>query len=317
MQEITNTKGAVPAAPVEGVAADLERLVGPANVRPNEPMKVHTSFRVGGPADYMVFPQSEEQVEAVLRFCRAHEIPVFVIGRGSNLLVRDGGLRGVVVKLAGNLAQWEIQGRHVRAQAGIALRRLALHAAEAGLTGLEFASGIPGSLGGAVVMNAGAYGGEMKDVLVSVTVLDQNLERREMSPDELQLSYRHSILQAEKMLVLSARLRLARGEPGAIMRQIGDLWQRRASKQPLEYPSAGSVFKRPPGRYVGPLIQELGLQGVRIGGAEVSRKHAGFIVNRGGATARDVLNLIDFVRARVRDHFGVELEPEVRIVGEP
>lgn len=317
MQEITNTKGAVPAALVEGVAADLERLVGPANVRPNEPMKVHTSFRVGGPADYMVFPQSEEQVEAVLRFCRAHEIPVFVIGRGSNLLVRDGGLRGVVVKLAGNLAQWEIQGRHVRAQAGIALRRLALHAAEAGLTGLEFASGIPGSLGGAVVMNAGAYGGEMKDVLVSVTVLDQNLERREMSPDELQLSYRHSILQAEKMLVLSARLRLARGEPGAIMRQIGDLWQRRASKQPLEYPSAGSVFKRPPGRYVGPLIQELGLQGVRIGGAEVSRKHAGFIVNRGGATARDVLNLIDFVRARVRDHFGVELEPEVRIVGEP
>lgn len=317
MQEITNTKGAVPAAPVEGVAADLERLVGPANVRPNEPMKVHTSFRVGGPADYMVFPQSEEQVEAVLRFCRAREIPVFVIGRGSNLLVRDGGLRGVVVKLAGNLAQWEIQGGHVRAQAGIALRRLALHAAEAGLTGLEFASGIPGSLGGAVVMNAGAYGGEMKDVLVSVTVLDQNLERREMSPDELQLSYRHSILQDEKMLVLSARLRLARGEPGAIMRQIGDLWQRRASKQPLEYPSAGSVFKRPPGRYVGPMVQELGLQGVRIGGAEVSRKHAGFIVNRGGATARDVLNLIDFVRARVRDHFGVELEPEVRIVGEP
>lgn len=317
MQEITNTKGAVPAAPVEGVAADLERLVGPANVRPNEPMKVHTSFRVGGPADYMVFPQSEEQVEAVLRFCRAREIPVFVIGRGSNLLVRDGGLRGVVVKLAGNLAQWEIQGGHVRAQAGIALRRLALHAAEAGLTGLEFASGIPGSLGGAVVMNAGAYGGEMKDVLVSVTVLDQNLERREMSPDELQLSYRHSILQDEKMLVLSARLRLARGEPGAIMRQIGDLWQRRASKQPLEYPSAGSVFKRPPGRYVGPMVQELGLQGVRIGGAEVSRKHAGFIVNRGGATARDVLNLIDFVRARVRDHFGVELEPEIRIVGEP
>lgn len=317
MQEITNTKGVVPAAPVEGVAADLERLVGPANVRPDEPMKVHTSFRVGGPADYMVFPQSEEQVEAVLRFCRAREIPVFVIGRGSNLLVRDGGLRGVVVKLAGNLAQWEIQGRHVRAQAGIALRRLALHAAEAGLTGLEFASGIPGSLGGAVVMNAGAYGGEMKDVLVSVTVLDQNLERREMSPDELQLSYRHSILQDEKMLVLSARLRLARGEPGAIMRQIGDLWQRRASKQPLEYPSAGSVFKRPPGRYVGPMVQELGLQGVRIGGAEVSRKHAGFIVNRGGATARDVLNLIDFVRARVRDHFGVELEPEIRIAGEP
>jgi len=317
MQEITNTKGVVPAAPVEGVAADLERLVGPANVRPDEPMKVHTSFRVGGPADYMVFPQSEEQVEAVLRFCRARGIPVFVIGRGSNLLVRDGGLRGVVVKLAGNLAQWEIQGRHVRAQAGIALRRLALHAAEAGLTGLEFASGIPGSLGGAVVMNAGAYGGEMKDVLVSVTVLDQNLERREMSPDELQLSYRHSILQDEKMLVLSARLRLARGEPGAIMRQIGDLWQRRASKQPLEYPSAGSVFKRPPGRYVGPMIQELGLQGVRIGGAEVSRKHAGFIVNRGGATARDVLNLIDFVRARVRDHFGVELEPEIRIAGEP
>lgn len=317
MQEITNTKGVVPAAPVEGVAADLERLVGPANVRPDEPMKVHTSFRVGGPADYMVFPQSEEQVEAVLRFCRAREIPVFVIGRGSNLLVRDGGLRGVVVKLAGNLAQWEIQGRHVRAQAGIALRRLALHAAEAGLTGLEFASGIPGSLGGAVVMNAGAYGGEMKDVLVSVTVLDQNLERREMSPDELQLSYRHSILQDEKMLVLSARLRLARGEPGAIMRQIGDLWQRRASKQPLEYPSAGSVFKRPPGRYVGPMVQELGLQGVRIGGAEVSRKHAGFIVNRGGATARDVLNLIDFVRARIRDHFGVELEPEIRIAGEP
>ncbi|MGE5482295.1 MAG: UDP-N-acetylmuramate dehydrogenase [Bacteroidota bacterium] len=317
MQEITNTKGVVPAAPVEGVAADLERLVGPANVRPDEPLKVHTSFRVGGPADYMVFPQSEEQVEAVLRFCRAREIPVFVIGRGSNLLVRDGGLRGVVVKLAGNLAQWEIQGRHVWAQAGIALRRLALHAAEAGLTGLEFASGIPGSLGGAVVMNAGAYGGEMKDVLVSVTVLDQNLERREMSPDELQLSYRHSILQDEKMLVLSARLRLARGEPGAIMRQIGDLWQRRASKQPLEYPSAGSVFKRPPGRYVGPMVQELGLQGVRIGGAEVSRKHAGFIVNRGGATARDVLDLIDFVRARIRDHFGVELEPEIRIAGEP
>ncbi|MBE3577829.1 MAG: UDP-N-acetylmuramate dehydrogenase [Limnochordales bacterium] len=300
-----------------GLAADLARLVGPGNVRVNEPLSAHTSFRVGGPADCMVFPRSEEQVEAVLRFCRTRNIPVLVIGRGSNLLVRDGGVRGVVVKLADNFAQWEIEGREVWAQAGITLRRLALQTALAGLTGLEFASGIPGALGGAVVMNAGAYGGEIKDVLVTATVLDQNLERREMSPAELQLSYRYSILQKERMLVLSARLRLSRGEPGAIMRQIDDLWERRASRQPLEYPSAGSVFKRPPGRYVGPMIQELGLQGFRIGGAEVSQKHAGFIVNRGGATARDILELIEYVRARVRERFGVELEPEVRIVGDP
>ncbi|HHV54278.1 MAG TPA: UDP-N-acetylmuramate dehydrogenase [Firmicutes bacterium] len=304
---------------VEGVARALAGLVGPENVRIAEPLSRHTSFRIGGPADCFVTPRSEAQVEAVLSFCLREGIPYFILGRGSNLLVKDGGLRAVVIQLGDRFAHYRVERSSLWAQVGITLRRLADLAASAALSGLEFAGGIPGTLGGAIVMNAGAYGGEIKDVLVEAEVLDLSagrVERRRLTRDDLQFTYRSSLLQRRPMVVLSARFRLTPGEPGSIYARMSELWRRRAEKQPLELPSAGSIFKRPPGRFVGPMIQELGLPGTRVGGAEISRRHAGFIVNRGHATARDVLDLITLIQQRVKDRFGVELEPEIRIAGD-
>lgn len=322
----------------------LVAIVGAEAVRVNEPMALHTSFAIGGPADYLVFPSEVEQVQSLVRYCVQHSVPYFLMGKGSDLLVQDGGIRGVVIQLSERFARWAVVGHpaeagaaegslaagqasrdkhqpdevEVWAQSGISLRHLCELVAEQGLAGLEFASGIPGTLGGAVFMNAGAYGGEMKDVLVEAEVLSPDGQRRfSLSNEELRLGYRHSVVQDQKLIVLAARMRLHRDEPAAIRARMAELWQRRCEKQPLEYPSAGSVFKRPPGHYVGPMIQELGLQGTKIGSAEVSTKHAGFIVNRGGATAADVLRLIALIQERVKERFGVDLEPEIRIVGEP
>jgi UDP-N-acetylmuramate dehydrogenase len=275
-------------------------------------MRYHTSFKIGGPADLLVLPRNVEEVKGVVTYCYQHSIPLLVIGRGSNLLVRDKGIRGVVMKLADNFQAFSLQAEQINAQAGISLYDLVRNAAAAALQGLEFAEGIPGSLGGAVVMNAGAYGGEMSDVVSEVQAIDEKGNIRLFQKEELQYSYRRSVLQNSSYFVLGASLQLAPGNKAEIAARIQKYARQRADKQPLEMPSAGSTFRRPDGYYVGPMIEELGLKGYPYGKAQISAKHAGFIVNRGGATADDVLTLIAIVQKRVREKFGLDLQPEVR-----
>lgn len=282
----------------------------------DEPMRRHTSFRIGGPADILVLPGSVEALSRAIRLARRFELPLTITGNGSNLLVRDGGLRGLVVKLGEAFDRIVIEETRMLAQSGALLAAISRTAGDHSLTGLEFAIGIPGTLGGAVIMNAGAYGGEMKDVITHVTALDEAGERHEMGPEKLQFGYRRSALQQLGWTVAEVEMQLQPGDRTAIEAKMADLTQQRESKQPLSFPSAGSVFKRPPGKYVGPMVEELGLKGYRIGDAQVSEKHAGFIINRGQATARDVLALIDYVRERVQAAYGVWLETEVRIIGE-
>ncbi|NLU49398.1 MAG: UDP-N-acetylmuramate dehydrogenase [Syntrophomonadaceae bacterium] len=294
----------------------LAGIVPVENLRFNEPMARHTTFQIGGPADVMVFPTGVEQVRAVVAWCQARNIPFLIMGRGSNLLVRDKGIRGVVLKLGEEFRKVNILGEQVEAQAGVLLAELSDMTAAAGLSGLEFAEGIPGSLGGAIYMNAGAYGGEMRDVVEQVEAMSEDGYVRVFSGRELGFGYRNSVFQRNGCIILSARLTLKKGDQGEIRARMRELARRRREKQPLELPSAGSAFKRPEGYYVGPLVEKLGLKGYRIGGAEISRKHAGFIVNTGGATASHVLALISLVQDRAREQFGVNLEPEMRIVGE-
>ncbi len=282
----------------------------------DEPMRHHNSFGIGGPADALVLPGSVEDLRRAVQLARRHAAPLTITGNGSNLLVRDGGLRGIVVKLGGAFDRIAVDETRMTAQSGALLAAVSRTAGDHSLTGLEFAIGIPGTLGGAVIMNAGAYGGEMKDVVTRVTALDETGEVHEMGPVELQFGYRHSALQQLDWIVAEVELQLQPGDRALIAAKMADLTQQRESKQPLSFPSAGSVFKRPPGKYVGPMVEELGLKGYRIGDAQVSEKHAGFIINRGQATARDVLALIQYVRERVQAAFGVSLETEVRIIGE-
>lgn len=285
-------------------------------VRLDEPMAKHTTFRIGGPADAMVSPGSAEELGRVLAFARAQKVPFIIIGRGSNLLVRDGGIRGIVVRIAEGMDNVQTDGPRIFAEAGISLSVLAKKAASLSLAGLEFAAGIPGSLGGALAMNAGAYGGEMKDVVEWVESMDAAGEVRRRSNAEMAFSYRHSVLQETGEIALRAGLLLAAGDRKEIEARMKELNDRRQANQPLTLPSAGSVFKRPEGHYTGPMIQECGLKGCRVGGAEVSTLHANFIVNTGGATAADVLTLIERVRETVHGRYGVWLEPEVRVIGE-
>lgn len=297
--------------------ADLLMLaLGTEAVRTNEPMSRHTSFRIGGPADIFVAPRTAADLALALRLAREHGVPVFVFGNGTNLLVRDGGIRGLVIKLAGCCTEVAISGTRLRAGAGVLLAAAAAAAAEAGLSGLEFAAGIPGTVGGAVVMNAGAYDGEMKDVVVRVETVDETGEPRLYTSAELNFGYRQSALQQRNDIVTAVVFGLRFGDREEIIAKVRDFNQRRALKQPLDLPSAGSTFRRPPGHYAGDLIQRAGLRGFTIGGAQVSEKHAGFIVNRGGATARDVLALIAHVQKEVERQFGVWLEPEIKVVGE-
>lgn len=283
----------------------------------SEPMRKHTTFRVGGEADFFVMP-TIAQIPEVVSLVKECELALTVIGNGSNLLVGDRGIRGVVLELGNhaNALSIDPQNAVVEAEAGVLLSVVANQAARACLTGLEFAAGIPGSLGGGVYMNAGAYGGELKDVIETVTVLTRDGQILERVKEQLDLSYRHSRMMENDEIILKARLQLATGQQDEIYAKMEELKQKRIEKQPLEYPSAGSTFKRPEGYFAGKLIEDAGLRGFRIGDAQVSEKHCGFVINRGNATAADVLELMKQVDEKVQQKFGVPLEPEVRILGE-
>lgn len=294
---------------------DALRALGPDRLLENEPMSRHTTFRVGGPADLMFFPASAGELCAALAAARSAGVNVQLVGNGSNLIVRDGGLRGLTLVLGERFSEIRVEGNRIYAQAGAMLSRVAAAAQESGLSGLEFAGGIPGTLGGGCAMNAGAYGGQLSDVLARATVLLEG-EVRTLSRAEMQMGYRTTLPLRTGGVVLSAEFELAPDDPEAILGRMRELNARRREKQPLNQPSAGSVFKRPEGHFAGALIERCGLKGCAVGGAQVSPKHAGFIVNTGGATAADVLELIDRVQRVVLKETGVQLEPEVRILGE-
>ena len=292
----------------------LKLIAGDSNVRCDEPMSSHCTFRAGGTAKYYVIPDKYKKVRDVLRLCVEENIPYYVIGNGSNLLVQDDGFDGVIIEIDSALAKIEINGNEIVAKAGAKLSKIAVKALNESLTGFEFAHGIPGNLGGAVTMNAGAYGGEMKDVLKWVKVLDNNGEMKTLKAEELELGYRTSIIVKEKMIVLEACIELHEGNRDEIEMHMKELMAKRKEKQPLEYPSAGSTFKRPEGYFAGKLIQDAGLKGYRVGGAMVSEKHSGFVINYDNATATDIINLMKDVRKKVYEEFQVTLEPEVKIL---
>ena len=294
----------------------LYNVVDAAKVQKDEPMKKHTTFRIGGPADYFIMPSNEKELAETIRVCREFSIPIYIVGNGSNLLVGDKGFRGAIIQLYKSMGTFQVEGNQITAQAGCSLAQIANAALDAALTGFEFAAGIPGTLGGAVVMNAGAYGGEMKDVLTEVTVMDEEGEIVTLPADKLELGYRTSIIKTAGYIVLEAKLQLKEGNPEVIRETMKDLTIRRTTKQPLEYPSAGSTFKRPEGYFAGKLIMDSGLAGYQVGGAQVSEKHCGFVINAGGATARDVRTLMDNVRDIVYKKYGVTLEPEVKFLGD-
>lgn len=283
-------------------------------LRRDEPMWKHTSFRIGGPAALMALAGSMEQVQASVKTARELGIEPFFLGNGSNLLAADEGYPGFVVKLAGAFDEVTVTGRGLEAGSAVLLSRLSRAALEQGLTGLEFAGGIPGSVGGAITMNAGAYGGEMAQVLEEAGFLDEEGEFRTLSVEECGLCYRRSIFSDRRCLILKARFRLEPGDPAAIRARVEELAARRREKQPIDLPSAGSMFKRPPGHFAAALIDQCGLKGLTVGGAQVSEKHAGFVVNRGGATCADVLELVRQVKERVLAETGVELEMEVKVL---
>lgn len=295
----------------------LIKVTDAGNVFTSEDMSRHTSFKVGGCADVFVTAKNTEEAADIVRLLLAENIPYTVIGNGSNLLVTDNGYRGCIVCMGRGCDDITVDGTMITAGAGALLSKVANAAYENSLTGLEFASGIPGSVGGAIVMNAGAYGGEMKDVTVSVTMLDADSgEVVTLPADRMRFGYRTSIVKEHAYIVLEAKFNLTAGNRDEIKSCMDDLAQKRRSKQPLEFPSAGSTFKRPEGHFAGKLIEDAGLKGFSVGGAQVSEKHCGFVVNKGGATAGDVLELIDTVKQKVHEQSGVWLEPEVVILGE-
>ena len=281
----------------------------------NAPMKAYTSLRLGGPADYLAFPRSGEEIAALLAEAGKAGLPVTVIGRGSNLLVLDGGIRGLVIRVERGMKAVRAEGNRLRAQAGASLASLAAAAAAAGLQGVAFASGIPGAVGGGLVMNAGAYGGELADVTAEVHVLRRDGTPLTLSREELDFGYRHSLLQERDWIVTEAVFELSEGDPAEIREKMAELNARRQEKQPLDQPSAGSTFRRPEGFFAAALIDQCGLKGYRIGGAMVSKKHAGFLLNTGESSA-DFLALMRKVQQIVEDRTGVRLEPEIRILGE-
>ncbi len=294
---------------------DLIKQLDPQNVKIDELLSLHTMTRMGGVADLFVTPETEDQAAFVVQYAYKNKIPLLLIGNGSNMVVRDGGVRGIVLRLE-KLNKVTINGNRVIAECGADIIDVSKAVAKESLTGLEFACGIPGSIGGAMAMNAGAYGGEIQDVIYQSTVLTPSGEKLILSKEDLELGYRKSIVTKKGYYVLSSEFELQKGIQEEIDAKIADLTFQRESKQPLEYPSAGSVFKRPPGNFAGKLIQDSGLQGKGFGGAEVSMKHAGFIVNKNNATATDYINTIEMVKKVVKENFGVELELEVKIVGE-
>ena len=295
----------------------LTEKVSGSLVQEDAPMAKFTSFRAGGCADLLVQPQNKKELQDILQALQEEECPHMVLGNGSNVLVKDGGYRGVIVKLGFGFDHVAVEGNVIRCGSGALLSAVAKAAADAGLTGMECLSGIPGSIGGAVFMNAGAYGGEIKDVLRKVSVISQDgAHLSELDTGSLDLGYRHSILQQTGDIVLEAEFMLQPGNETEIKEKMAELKARRNEKQPVNYPSAGSFFKRPEGYFAGKLVQDADLKGVSVGGAEVSQLHSGFLINKGGATATDIIQLMRIVQAAVMERFGVMLEPEVRIIGE-
>ena len=294
----------------------LNNVIAKDSILIDEPMSRHTTFRVGGPADFFVTPKAKEEVRDVIRICKEAGMPYYIIGNGSNLLVSDAGYRGVIVQIYKEMNEVKVEGDLVKAQAGALLSGIAAKALGAELSGFEFASGIPGTIGGACVMNAGAYGGEMKDVLEFVTVLTGEGKIIELGRNELELGYRTSVIAKKGYIVLGAVLKLERGDGEKIKTYMDELKEKRVTKQPLEYPSAGSTFKRPEGYFAGKLIEDAGLRGFQVGGAQVSEKHCGFVINRDHATASDIMELMRQVQIRVKENSGVDLEPEVKRLGD-
>ena len=294
----------------------LNNVIAKDSILIDEPMSRHTTFRVGGPADFFVTPKAKEEVRDVIRICKEAGMPYYIIGKGSNLLVSDAGYRGVIVQIYKEMNEVKVEGDLVKAQAGALLSGIAAKALGAELSGFEFASGIPGTIGGACVMNAGAYGGEMKDVLEFVTVLTGEGKIIELGRNELELGYRTSVIAKKGYIVLGAVLKLERGDGEKIKTYMDELKEKRVTKQPLEYPSAGSTFKRPEGYFAGKLIEDAGLRGFQVGGAQVSEKHCGFVINRDHATAADIMELMRQVQIRVKENSGVDLEPEVKRLGD-
>ncbi len=293
----------------------LREIVGADSVKENENMAEHTTFKCGGNASLYIAPNSTDELVKVLEVLRNENYPYMVIGNGSNLLVKDSGYDGAIVEVDKKISEIDVRGEEIIVEAGAKLSKVATIAMENDLAGFEFAHGIPGNMGGAVVMNAGAYGGEMKDVLKWVKVVDQNGEIKTLENEELELGYRTSRVMKEKMIVLEACIKLDLGVMGDIAEVMALLMSKRKASQPLEYPSAGSTFKRPEGYYAGKLVQDAGMKGYRVGDAMVSEKHSGFVINCGNATATDVIQVIKDVQAKVKEDFGVDLEPEVRIIG--
>lgn len=286
------------------------------DIRFDEPMSAHTSFKIGGAADVLIRITSEEELETALRVSREQDVPVFIMGNGSNLLVRDGGIRGVVLKINDGFDKVWVEGDTICAQAGALLSAVSKAALRESLEGLEFASGIPGTIGGAISMNAGAYGGEMKDVVTLVRAIDRYGRKLQLNGHEMEFAYRNSRVKKDDLIVLDVVMSLEKGDYAKIDERIKELTVQRTSKQPLEMPSAGSTFKRPEGYFAGKLIEDSGLRGLRHGDAQVSEKHCGFVVNRGSSTCKEVIELIEVIRKTVRDKFEVELEMEIKLAGE-
>ena len=282
----------------------------------DEPMKNHTSFKIGGPADVLIIPDKEEDVVEAIKYCRENGLKHFIMGNGTNLLVKDTGIRGAVIKIANGFDKIDIKGDRIYCQSGALLKKVADFCLEHSLTGFEFACGIPGTVGGAITMNAGAYGGEMKDIVYKVRALDQENRIVELSNEKMNFRYRASSVTDQNLVVLGVEYKLQKGEYSAIEEKMKDLTNRRVTKQPLEYPSAGSTFKRPEGYFAGKLIDDAGLRGVRFGDAQVSEKHCGFVINAGQATFEEVFTLIKTIQKVVHDKFNVMLEPEVKIIGD-
>lgn len=300
---------------MDNIYSIISKIVKEENILRDELLSKHTTFKIGGCADFFVKPASENEVAMLIKELSANDIDFYIMGNGSNILASDEGYRGVIVYIGENLSDIELLDEStIKAGAGAMLAKVARVALDNSLAGMEFASGIPGSVGGAVVMNAGAYGGEIKDIIVKAKVCDKSGKIFEIENDELDLSYRHSIISEEGYVVLGAIFTLKRGNKEEILELMNDLNSKRREKQPLEYPSAGSTFKRPEGYFAGKLIMDAGLRGYKVGGAMVSEKHCGFVVNAGDATANDVKKLMDDVSEKVFEQFGVELEPEVKFL---
>ncbi len=294
----------------------LLNIIDKNNIKIDEPMSKHISFKVGGPADILVKPNTEEELLEIVKLIKKENVPYLIIGNGSNLLVKDGGIRGIVIELSDNFNNFEIKGEKVYIQSGALLSVVGKAVLREELKGFEFAAGIPGTLGGAIAMNAGAYGGEMKHIVESVRLMDMDGNIFELSNEEMKFDYRKSILTNENYIVLSAIIKLEKGNYDEIKAVMSDFTQRRVTKQPLSLPSAGSTFKRPVGHFAGKLIEDSGLRGLTLRGAQVSEKHCGFVVNIGNATAKDLLDLMYVVKSTVNAKYGVMLEEEVKILGE-